>query len=411
MRTAYDFNKLTKEDKQILQTINKLKYQEHAWEHHASCFKKGPECRFHFAKLKTDLKLEISEENAEWTELDKENQCVKSFDIVTKQCLGDAYVNVHSKACSEILAFNNNVAIGDAQQIFYCTNYSTKHTQEEDRFEYMMMCAALGRRFEKMKTTEEIKNENKDLDFKKGMGNLISGIRAHVASNVIMANMASLLTMVDSRFLFSHNFPYILVTQIQNYFNTKETQFRVQKTKDDGKRVRRWADLYHNDVIFRPEELENFCVYEISMWFERIPMTKKRISEMKLRRENNDFKSYKSIEMIESGTILYFQPEHLGQEIVCLQKLKNFRVPKIFRNKDIDFNHLLVSENHVNDHVISLREHYAQVALILFLPFRDNIDLLSKEDNTYWSSFWGIKERKCGKMASGSYRIFKIFLI
>jgi len=147
------------------------------------------------------------------------------------------------------------------------------------------------------------------------------------------------------------------------------------------------------------------------MWFERIPMTKKRISEMKLRRENNDFKSYKSIEMIESGTILYFQPEHLGQEIVCLQKLKNFRVPKIFRNKDIDFNHLLVSENHVNDHVISLREHYAQVALILFLPFRDNIDLLSKEDNTYWSSFWGIKERKCGKMASGSYRIFKIFLI
>ena len=105
------------------------------------------------------------------------------------------------------------------------------------------------------------------------------------------------------------------------------------------------------------------------MWFERIPMTKKRISEMKLRRENNDFKSYKSIEMIESGTVLYFQPEHPGQEIVCLQKLKNFRVPKIFRNKDIDFNLLLVNENHVNDNVISLREHYAQVALILFLPF------------------------------------------
>ena len=127
-----------------------------------------------------------------------------------------------------------------------------------------MMCAALGRRFEKMKTTEEIKNENKDLDFKKGMGNLISGIRAHVASNVIMANMASLLTMVDSRFLFSHNFPYILVTQIQNYFNTKETQFRVQKTKDDGKRVRKWA-VSLEDIIMDPLGIQVKRIFLLTM--------------------------------------------------------------------------------------------------------------------------------------------------
>ena len=84
MRTAYDFNKLTKEDTQILQTINKLKYQEHAWEHHASCFKKGPECRFYFPKMKTYLKLEMSEEKVAWTQLNKENNLVRSFDVVTK---------------------------------------------------------------------------------------------------------------------------------------------------------------------------------------------------------------------------------------------------------------------------------------------------------------------------------------
>ena len=82
------------------------------------------------------------------------------------------------------------------------------------------------------------KNENEDLDFKKGMGNLISGIRAHVASNVIMPNMASLLTMVDSRFLFSHDFSYILIQQIQNYFNNQETQFGVQRSKEEKRKVK-----------------------------------------------------------------------------------------------------------------------------------------------------------------------------
>ena len=48
MRTAYDVKKLTNDDEKILKTINNLKSQEHTWEHHDSCFKKGPECRFHF---------------------------------------------------------------------------------------------------------------------------------------------------------------------------------------------------------------------------------------------------------------------------------------------------------------------------------------------------------------------------
>ena len=89
------------------------------------------------------------------------------------------------------------MAIGDAQQIYYSTNYSTKNAQEEDRFEYMMMCDALGRRFEKISHQNEVNENVENIDFKQGMGHMISGIRAHVASNLIMANMASLLTMID----------------------------------------------------------------------------------------------------------------------------------------------------------------------------------------------------------------------
>ena len=238
MRTAYDFQKLSKNDQIFLQAINKLKYQEHAWEHHSTCFKKGPECRFNFGKLKTNLNLEISDEKTEWTKCNQQNTCTQSFEIKTKRCLGDAYVNVHSKACSEILAFNNNVAIGDAQQIYYSTNYSTTNTQEEDRFEYMMMCDALGRRFEKISHQNEVNENVENIDFKQGMGHMISGIRAHVASNVIMANMASLLTMIDSRFIFSHDISYLFVNIIQDYFEENDVPIIVQIEKSDKKKKR-----------------------------------------------------------------------------------------------------------------------------------------------------------------------------
>ena len=65
---------------------------------------------------------------------------------------------------------------------------------------------------------------------------MISGIRAHVASNVIMANMASLLTMIDSRFIFIHDITYIFVQSIQDYFEEKYVQLRVQIDKPDKKK-------------------------------------------------------------------------------------------------------------------------------------------------------------------------------
>ena len=68
------------------------------------------------------------------------------------------------------------------------------------------------------------------------MDHLISGIRAHVDSNVIMANMASLLTMIDLRFLFSHDTSYIMLKSIQDYFEEIDIQYRVQIEKTEKRR-------------------------------------------------------------------------------------------------------------------------------------------------------------------------------
>ena len=83
-------------------------------------------------------------------------------------------------------------------------------------------------------------NENvENIDFKQGMGHMISGIRAHVASNVIMANMASLLTMIDSRFIFSHDITsYLFVNLIQDYFEENDVPIKVQIDKSDKKKKR-----------------------------------------------------------------------------------------------------------------------------------------------------------------------------
>ena len=42
-----------------------------------------------------------------------------------------------------------------------------------------------------------------------------------------------------------------------------------------------------------------------------------------------------------------------------------------------------MDDDQVNETISSLREQYAQEELILFLSFRDNIDLLSEIGHTY----------------------------
>ena len=110
--------------------------------------------------------------------------------------------------------------------IFFILHIIQKNTHEEYGFEYIMMCDASGKRFDKIAPTEKIdEDDDENVRFKLGMENLISGIHAHVASNVIMANMASLLTMLDSRFVFSHEFNNIFITQINNYLDENDVQF------------------------------------------------------------------------------------------------------------------------------------------------------------------------------------------
>ena len=85
-----------------------------------------------------------------------------------------------------------------------------------------------------------------------------------------------------------------------------------------------------------------------------------------------------------------------------------FKVPRIFRKKDINFKDLSIDDDEVNETIKTLREKYAQEALILFLPFQKDSDLCSSFDNTYWTSFLHKKRLLCGKKGLKFFKIIKI---
>ena len=64
------------------------------------------------------------------------------------------------------------------------------------------------------------------------MGHLLNDIRAHISENLIMGTMESLLTLIDSRFMYSHTFSTIFVSHLQDYLEGKDSQFREQTSKE-----------------------------------------------------------------------------------------------------------------------------------------------------------------------------------
>ena len=126
-----------------------------------------------------------------------------SFDIVHNRDLADQYLNVHSRAFTQLFGYNNNIQFGDQCQLYYCTLYDTKSNQKDDSREFRFVCDVITRRLKKI--LEHIENggdnDNKQMngqdknDFIIGMGHVLSGIRAHMAENVISAPLAAYLTI------------------------------------------------------------------------------------------------------------------------------------------------------------------------------------------------------------------------
>jgi hypothetical protein len=122
-----------------------------------------------------------------------------------KRSLPDVFLNTNNSTVSEIYGYNNNVAMGIRNCIYYVTLYNTKGNQQEEQFPFLRHCTVIAKRLRKLRNqdneaVEDLRSSLEDDDvvsppepnFKVGLGHVLSGILAHLSSAILSATMALL---------------------------------------------------------------------------------------------------------------------------------------------------------------------------------------------------------------------------
>jgi hypothetical protein len=115
---------------------------------------------------------------------------------------------------TEFFGYNNNVAMGNRNCIYYVTLYNTKGNQEEEQCPFLRHCTVIAKYLRKLRNEEQVisgllssgPGNIKTFDFFEpnfnvGLGHALSGIVAHLSSTILSA----LHLVIDkSRTKFSH---------------------------------------------------------------------------------------------------------------------------------------------------------------------------------------------------------------
>ncbi len=261
----------------MLVTIVLNHFNEHDYHHRKGCFKKTSDWRFHYPRTiqeSHELKIDFKAEPSIWYTSygNGDDKTCYLFTKVSKRALLDVFLNTNNSIILEVFGFNNNVTMGNRNCIYYVTLYNAKRNRKEEQFPFLKHFTAIAKHLRKLRNqereiTRDLRNEFDDedalkrseLNFKVGLGHVLSGIWAHLSSTVLSATMAWYLVIKDSRFQFSHDFSHILLSQFESWLLGEDIQFRYRrnKQKETG-----WIDSNVFQYIYRPDEIlfENVCV-------------------------------------------------------------------------------------------------------------------------------------------------------
>ena len=78
-------------------------------------------------------------------------------------------------------------------------------------------------------------NDTPDPDFVEGLSRLLCGISSHLEANVCATPMAHIVVFSDSRFMFSHPFGNLLLSQMEDYIDDiqKNISFQIRTSSDN----------------------------------------------------------------------------------------------------------------------------------------------------------------------------------
>jgi hypothetical protein len=226
-----------------------------------------------------------------------------------------------------LLGYNNNVSSGGRDMIYYVTLYNTKSTQKEEKFPFFKQCVAIAKRMKRIHMEEQsvvtvidnVDSENIrtiEPSYGKGLGHVLSGICAHLSSSIISATMAWHLVMNESRFLFSHEFVVILLSQMEDWLKNEPISFRYRRseTTKEG-----WLDSSLMNYVFRPkwDGFEEMSAYEYSCKFELCLNSSLR----KKKGEDDDVEENEQMSSDAMYAVKWdFLEDHPGRNSACLKK-------------------------------------------------------------------------------------------
>ena len=369
------------------EALLKKRFEEHSHHHKPSCFKKGPECRFMFP-FPSNAYTYIHEDRGEKNEnevlqysLNGSTTKIYPFMAIPKRPMGCQYINQHNAQILKVLNCNTNIQIGDTSQVYYSTLYTSKSTQEEDSEKQLRIGHAVIKRIKRLidstnithssnnKTSQDIS----EASFSEGLCRVLSGLNAATTRNVISSTMAHLIpSNGGSRFIFSHDFSDLLVSQMEATLEGQETHVRIRTQKLANGQINSWADSLADDYIHRPmsDNFETICFHEMTRWY------KKKYKTMPKVKQQNEEETHE------------FSTTHPGHDFSHLIKLQQETIPRISLPKHslCPIKDLQLNTTNPTEECFQKREKYAKMALIMFYPFRCLQEL--KTDNSFWTTFF-----------------------
>ena len=347
LRYVYDTSEELSQTKkeQRLFAINAF-YNLHRSVHARACFKNCEECRYDLPQIQTERTVVDFIENPKpWFNWIGEQVRNTTFTIRHKRHIFDAFMNIHNPAATEAFGCNTNVAFGNIKRMFYATTYNSKGTQEEDAEAYKRVSRVVSRRIKDM--------QEKGVDSSnigEGIGRLYGSIIADCQSHIISGPLAWYIMRNGSRFRFSHKFTFIPIHSFHNWVVGQPIEYSLQRHEHTYLK----RSLVYN-YIYRPIELNDVSLWDFASRYEVVRLTQKNRSEL-----------------------MRFHVSHPCADFYGVQEKTKPTIPDVpfcALPDLVNVGPLMSDPKDATESQKFIRERYAALVMILFVPYREPQDL------------------------------------
>ena len=270
----------------------------------------------------------------------------------------DELQNISCPVISESkMTCNSNVQILSPGPIMvYTTKYLSKANQKEETNDYGRVAK------ESRQMLSDERNDRKhDDDRREAKRRILRASFAHNKQNVVGPSMASWLTRKESRFLFSTNFAWCPLKDIDNLLNRRTLNLTLRSC--DG------VNFFENSALHylcRPTALESIDVATFYTKYEVASTAKRKkngTDDDVLPFENTSYFSHPSYKK---------KSKRMAQGVRARDDCYLLKLSQWYFTDSAKFKGSILSEETTITHAM---EQYSRLVLILFLPFRCDNDL------------------------------------